>query len=198
MVKPRNGETSERAGTATCERLGIHRARIPSRLGEPGSLFSRYKFLQLELVVVTLLTRTRRELLKRLANDQRAYIFGGFLKPRVTRRPTTSFLFILASTQPPLSSSNTHSSLYSPFILFFFRLLINEPLSLASLSPFLSLPFFSSVSFPSEAEHIGKSRGRNKRTKGKASNDTTKGQYSSRCSFAIPSGIIEQLGDLMC
>lgn len=139
MVKPRNGETSERAGTATCERLGIHRARIPSRLGEPGSLFSRYKFLQLELVVVTLLTRTRRELLKRLANDQRAYIFGGFLKPRVTRRPTTSFLFILASTQPPLSSSNTHSSLYSPFILFFFRLLINEPLSLASLSLSLSL-----------------------------------------------------------
>ena len=51
-------------------------ARIPSRLGEPGSLFSRYKFLQLELVVVTLLTRTRRELLKRLANDRlpRVYI----------------------------------------------------------------------------------------------------------------------------
>lgn len=146
MVKPRNGETSERAGTATCERLGIHRARIPSRLGEPGSLFSRYKFLQLELVVVTLLTRTRRELLKRLANDQRAYIFGGFLKPRVTRRPTTSFLFILASTQPPLSSSNTHSSLYSPFILFFFRLLINEPLSLASLSLSLCLSFLQSFS----------------------------------------------------
>jgi len=40
-------------------------ARIPSRLGEPGSLFSRYKFLQLRLVVVMLLTRTRRELLKR-------------------------------------------------------------------------------------------------------------------------------------
>lgn len=37
--------------------------RIPSRLSEPGSLFSRYKFLQLRLVVVTLLTRTRRELL---------------------------------------------------------------------------------------------------------------------------------------
>lgn len=37
--------------------------RIPSRLGELGSLFSRYKFLQLQLVVVTLLTGTRCELL---------------------------------------------------------------------------------------------------------------------------------------
>jgi len=48
-------------------------ARIPSRLGEPGSLFSRYKFLQLRLVVVMLLTRTRRELLKRRTIGTRIY-----------------------------------------------------------------------------------------------------------------------------
>lgn len=48
-------------------------ARIPSRLGEPGSLFSRYKFLQLRLVVVMLLTRTRRELLKRRTIGARIY-----------------------------------------------------------------------------------------------------------------------------
>lgn len=54
--------------------------RIPSRLGEPGSLFSRYKFLQLQLVVVTLLTGTRRELL----NDY------GF--PIVTTRLYRTFL----------------------------------------------------------------------------------------------------------
>lgn len=47
--------------------------RIPSRLGEPGSLFSRYKFLQLRLVVVMLLTRTRRELLKRRTIGARIY-----------------------------------------------------------------------------------------------------------------------------
>lgn len=61
-------------------------ARIPSRLGEPGSLFSRYKFLQLRLVVVMLLTRTRRELLKRRTIGARIYL-GGFLEPRVTRHP---------------------------------------------------------------------------------------------------------------
>lgn len=61
-------------------------ARIPSRLGEPGSLFSRYKFLQLRLVVVMLLTRTRRELLKRRTIGARIYA-GGFLEPRVTRHP---------------------------------------------------------------------------------------------------------------
>lgn len=60
-------------------------ARIPSRLGEPGSLFSRYKFLQLRLVVVMLLTRTRRELLKRRTIGAR--IPGDFLEPRVTRHP---------------------------------------------------------------------------------------------------------------
>lgn len=49
-------------------------ARIPSRLGEPGSLFSRYKFLQLRLVVVMLLTRTRRELLKRRTIGAHIYL----------------------------------------------------------------------------------------------------------------------------
>lgn len=108
--------------------VGCTPTRIPSRLGEPGSLFSRYKFLQLGLVVVTLLTRTRRELLKRRANDRRAYIFGGFLKPRVTRRPTTSFLFI------PRCTTDIHpspASRRSPRLLSFIRF----------------LPFFPSFSF---------------------------------------------------
>lgn len=61
-------------------------ARIPSRLVEPGSLFSRYKFLQLRLVVVMVLTWTRRELLKRRTIGARAtYPVVGFLEPRVTR-----------------------------------------------------------------------------------------------------------------
>lgn len=62
-------------------------ARIPSRLGEPGSLFSRYKFLQLRLVVVMLLTRTRRELLKRRTIGAYIYISSDFLESRVTRHP---------------------------------------------------------------------------------------------------------------
>lgn len=61
-------------------------ARIPSRLGEPGSLFSRYKFLQLRLVVVMLLTRTRRELLKRQTIGARIYPAAS-LSLSVTRNP---------------------------------------------------------------------------------------------------------------
>lgn len=77
-------------------------ARIPSRLGEPGSLFSRYKFLQLRLVVVMLLTRTRRELLKRRTIG--AYTSAASLNQRVTRYPLR----------------HRHRSRYTPVVVRFF------------------------------------------------------------------------------
>lgn len=60
-------------------------ARIPSRLGEPGSLFSRYKFLQLRLVVVMLLTRTRRELLKRRTIGAHVHVYPTASLSRASR-----------------------------------------------------------------------------------------------------------------
>lgn len=103
-------------------------ARIPNRLGEPGSLFSRYKFLQLRLVVVMLLTRTRRELLKRRAIGGGAYILGGFLEPRVTRHP------LRHRRQPPL-----HPRPVGVVMRFFSSAsFINLPLSSLSLSLSLS------------------------------------------------------------
>lgn len=78
-------------------------ARIPSRLGEPGSLFSRYKFLQLWLVVVMLLTRTRRELLKRRTIGAYIPIPDSFLEPRVTRHP------LRHRRQPPLHLAESSS-----------------------------------------------------------------------------------------
>lgn len=70
-------------------------ARIPSRLGEPGSLFSRYKFLQLRLVVVMLLTRTRRELLKRRTIDARIYPAASL------SRASRATPFVTAANPPP-------------------------------------------------------------------------------------------------
>lgn len=121
-------------------------ARIPSRLGEPGSLFSRYKFLQLELVVVTLLTRTRRELLKRRRTIGARIYSAASLNPASRAALPTSFLFIPASAPPPRRSHPLTPPLSlpaTPFILLFFRLLINEPVSLPFLPPLRSSLFLS-------------------------------------------------------
>lgn len=85
-------------------------ARIPSRLGEPGSLFSRYKFLQLRLVVVMLLTRTRRELLKRRTIDARIYPAASLSRasrviPFVTAANPSPPPLLLPSLHPIESSS---------------------------------------------------------------------------------------------
>lgn len=78
-------------------------ARIPSRLGEPGSLFSRYKFLQLRLVVVMLLTRTRRELLKRRTIGARTYPAASL------NRASRATPFVTAANPPsPPSPSSSH------------------------------------------------------------------------------------------
>jgi len=97
------GEEREVSGTL---------ARIPSRLGEPGSLFSRYKFLQLRLVVVMLLTWTRRELLKRRTIGARS---TDFLDPRVTRHPLRQHRCIpryIPSSSLSSSSSTSRASFH--------------------------------------------------------------------------------------
>jgi len=103
-------------------------ARIPSRLGEPGSLFSRYKFLQLRLVVVMLLTRTRRELLKRrtigariypaasLSRASRATPFVTAADPRyipTSRRLMRFFSFINLATFPLAPKLHLKNKQYS-------------------------------------------------------------------------------------
>lgn len=122
-------------------------ARIPSRLGEPGSLFSRYKFLQLELVVVTLLTRTRRELLKRWRTIGARIYSAASLNP-ASRATLLHFVpfhpMLLSTVAHPCPFPLCFAPLYPvpSFVFFFFRLLINELVSLASVR----LSFFLSVS----------------------------------------------------